>query len=105
MKEICKKCGSVLLEGSKDVKLNTKITPVLFIEGILNEVRKKVQSMRKEAGYKLNDKIILCSDSTEILNFDYIKSDVQASVTMSGIHKGCDVYDEIHGIKLGIKKI
>ena len=39
------------------VALNTEITPELFDEGVEREVVSKIQTMRKEAGFEVTDRI------------------------------------------------
>ena len=41
------------------VVLNTKLTPELIEEGFVREIISKVQTMRKEAGFEVMDKIVL----------------------------------------------
>ncbi|MEZ4741222.1 MAG: isoleucine--tRNA ligase [Bdellovibrionota bacterium] len=41
------------------VALDTKLTAALIEEGIANEINRKIQSMRKDAGYRISDRIYL----------------------------------------------
>jgi len=104
MKEICSKCNSVLFVEKDGVGLSTKVDTPLFIEGILNELKHKIQGMRKEAGYEIEDKIILCCDCADKLNLDFIRKDILAEAIYPYIAEGCDVYSDVYGIKIGIKK-
>ena len=52
----------------KDVELDTKITPKLKEEGIIREVIRQIQEMRKQAGLKPRDKISVNYFSQEELN-------------------------------------
>jgi hypothetical protein len=105
MELICKECGNVALLGNrKSILLDTTITTPLFIEGVLNEIRHKVQEMRKKAGYDINDKIILCCDCADKLNLDFIRKDILADAIFPHIADGCDLEDNIYDINLGIKK-
>ena len=52
----------------KTLKLDTKITPELKEEGIVREVIRHIQEMRKKAGLKPRDKILVRYFGTPILN-------------------------------------
>ena len=43
----------------EEVQLDTSITPVLRREGMLREILRRIQEMRKKAGYKARDKVRL----------------------------------------------
>ena len=51
-----------------DVELDTEITPELKEKGVLREVIRQIQQMRKTAGYKPKDKIMVRYEGTEFLN-------------------------------------
>lgn len=55
-------------EGGLEIALNTEITPELQKQGLAREVIRQIQDMRKDAKYKMRDKIILrwSSESPEI---------------------------------------
>ena len=44
-------------EGEMTVVLDTNLTPELIEEGFVREVISKIQTMRKEAGYEVTDRI------------------------------------------------
>ena len=44
-------------EGDMTVVLDTNLTPELIEEGFVREVISKIQTMRKEAGYEVTDRI------------------------------------------------
>ena len=44
-------------EGETAVVLDTNLTPELIEEGFVREIISKVQTMRKEAGFEVMDKI------------------------------------------------
>jgi isoleucyl-tRNA synthetase len=51
----------------KEVELDTKITPELKEEGIIREVTRNIQEMRKKAGFRPEDKIsVWCSGSQNL---------------------------------------
>jgi isoleucyl-tRNA synthetase len=49
---------AVLSEGGVTVALDTEPTPELLAEGLAREVVRRVQTMRKEAGFQLDDRIV-----------------------------------------------
>ena len=55
-------------DGDISVVLDTKLTPELIEEGFVREIVSKVQTMRKEAGFEVMDKIhIYAKDNDKIL--------------------------------------
>ena len=55
-------------EGETAVVLDTNLTPELIEEGFVREIVSKVQTMRKEAGFEVMDKIhIYAKDNDKIL--------------------------------------
>ena len=58
----------VRLNLKGDVQLDTKLTPQLKEEGQVRELLRHIQDMRKDAGYRPQDKIMLRYSSTEELN-------------------------------------
>jgi len=52
----------------KTLKLDTKITPELREEGIVREIIRNIQEMRKKAGFKPRDKILVRYSGTLALN-------------------------------------
>ena len=49
------------------VVLNTQLTPQLIEEGFIREIISKIQTMRKDAGFEVMDKIkVYCSDNAKI---------------------------------------
>ncbi len=52
-------------EKIKDIKLDTKITEELKIEGLAREIVRKVQAMRKKAGFNVEDRIYLHWDTSD----------------------------------------
>jgi len=86
------------------VVLNTELTPELIEEGFVRELISKIQTMRKEAGFEVQDRIGVCfqtSDSlSEIIikNVDFIKSEVLADSmdnrSCDGFYKHWDINGE-----------
>ena len=52
-------------EGEVTVALDTNLTPELIEEGFVREIISKVQTMRKEAGFEVMDKIAVSYEGTE----------------------------------------
>ena len=76
------------------VVLDTNLTPELIAEGFVREIISKVQTMRKEAGFEVMDKIILYSMNNDKIariladNKDQICSEVLANDIVLGEAKG-----------------
>ena len=54
-------------EGDLTVVLDTNLTPELIEEGFVREVISKIQTMRKEAGYEVTDRIAVTCATDEKL--------------------------------------
>ena len=48
--------------GEVSVVLDTKLTPELIEEGLVRELVSKIQTMRKEAGFEVMDKITVSAN-------------------------------------------
>ena len=76
------------------VVLDTNLTPELIEEGFVRELVSKIQTMRKEAGFEVMDKIrVYAKDNDKIVDFmknhgDEIKSEVLAEDIVTGETKG-----------------
>ena len=76
------------------VVLNTNLTPELIEEGFVRELVSKIQTMRKEAGCEVMDKIrVYAKDNDKIVDImknhgDEIKSEVLAEDIVTGETKG-----------------
>ena len=77
-------------DGETSVVLDTNLTPELIQEGFVREIISKVQTMRKEAGFEVMDKIIVyAKDNDKIMdimkaNQDEIKREVLAENIILG---------------------
>ena len=77
-------------EGETAVVLDTNLTPELIEEGFVREIISKVQTMRKEAGFEVMDKIrVSVKDNDKIIetmkaNEAEIKSEVLAEKVVYG---------------------
>ena len=76
------------------VVLDTNLTPELIEEGFVRELVSKIQTMRKEAGFEVMDKIrVYAKDNAKIVSImknhgDEIKSEVLAEEIVTGETKG-----------------
>jgi isoleucyl-tRNA synthetase len=77
-------------EGDVSVVLDTNLTPELLEEGFVREIISKIQTMRKEAGFEVMDKIrVSVKDNDKIMtlinaNQDEIKREVLAEEIVLG---------------------
>ena len=100
-------------DNQMTVVLDIRLTPELIEEGFVREVISKVQTMRKEAGFEVMDKIVLYENGNqrieEVLknNRDSIMKDVLAEDIITGSAEGYvkewSINDE--KVTLGVKKI
>ena len=101
-------------EGDNEVTvvLDTKLTPQLREEGFVREIISKVQTMRKEAGFEVMDKILLSYEAGKKVAdiFDKFGNDIQKEVlavsvlegTLQGYQKEWNINGE--QVKLGVEK-
>ena len=81
-------------EGDISVVLDTNLTPELIEEGFVREIISKIQTMRKEAGFEVMDKIcIYVKDNDKIVEImkehqDEIMKDVLAENVVTGETEG-----------------
>ncbi len=112
--EVTEKSGFVTEADAKlAVVLDTNLTPELIEEGFVREVVSKVQTMRKEAGFEVMDRIrIGCKGNDKIAelitrNEDSIKKDVLANEftkdAVSGYVKEWNVNGET--VTLSVEKL
>lgn len=98
-------------EKTSAVALDTALTEELIREGFVREIISKVQTMRKEAGFDVMDRITLYSDGNDkiagIISSDSeITEDVLATEFKSGELSGFIKEWDINGekVKLGVKR-
>ncbi len=112
--EVVEKSGFVTESDSKlAVVLDTNLTPELIEEGFVREIVSKVQTMRKEAGFEVVDRIKLgCSGNDKIAdvvekNIDTIMKDVLASQFAKGALSGYQKEWNINGedVTLSVEKM
>ena len=100
-------------DGETSVVLDTNLTPELIQEGFVREIISKVQTMRKEAGFEVMDKIIVyAKDNDKIMdimkaNQDEIKREVLAENIVLGEAEGYTKEWNINkeAVTLGVSKV
>lgn len=102
-------------EGDYTVVLDTNLTPELIDEGFLREVISKVQTMRKDAGFEVTDRIALSYQTSDRLStvIEKGKEDLMRAVLALSVENRPAVEDEtvreqkINGEKatLGLKVV
>ncbi len=99
-------------DGKVTVVLDTNLTPELIEEGFIREIISKIQTMRKEAGFEVMDKItVYVKDNDKIIelitgNADSVKGDVLATDIVTGSAEGYTKEWNINGedVIIGVKK-
>ena len=99
-------------DGDITVVLDTNLTPELVEEGFMREIISKIQTMRKEAGFEVMDKITVYSDGNDKIaeliskNEDTVKNDVLATEIVIGKIDGYSKEWNINGenVTFGVKK-
>ncbi len=102
-------------EGGYYVVLDTTITPELMLEGFARELVSKIQNMRKEAGFKVEDKIYLYYLGDDIIDEvlekhgEEIKTDTLSTAVErvfppeDSFARECDING--HKVNIGVKQI
>ena len=99
-------------ENGITVVLDRELTPELIEEGFVRELISKIQTMRKEAGFEVMDKITVFAKGNEKLetlmqaNKESIITDVMATEIVTGKVDGYVKEWNINGenVELGVKK-
>ena len=94
------------------VALDTKLTPELIEEGFVREIVSKIQTMRKEAGFEVMDRITVYADGNDKVqailekNADSVLGDVMATALKCGEIAGFTKEWNINGetVTLGVEK-
>ena len=100
-------------DGETSVVLDTNLTPELIEEGFVREIISKIQTMRKEAGFEVMDKIVVYAhgnDKTQDVmkaHEDEIKSEVLADEMVLGETDGYVKEWNINkeAVTMGVKKL
>ena len=99
--------------GDITVVLDTNLTPELIEEGFVRELTSKIQTMRKEAGFEVMDRISVYAMGNNKIEAiltgpaaDQIKSDVLADSIVTGSTAGYVKDWNINGqdVTLGVEK-
>jgi isoleucyl-tRNA synthetase len=88
-------------ESDRDftVSLDTRLTPELIEEGFVREIISKVQTMRRDSGFDVQDRIILRIDGNEYIwgianrNQDFIADEVLATAVLAGTGPNSRAWD------------
>ena len=99
-------------DNTVTVVLDTNLTPELLEEGFVREIISKIQTMRKEAGFEVMDKIVISYQADEKVTAIFnkygeeIKSDVLGLEIVAGNVEGYQKEWNINGetVLLGVKK-
>ena len=99
-------------DGAVTVVIDTNLTEELLEEGFVREIVSKIQTMRKEAGFEVMDKITVSSEGNDKIaalldkNSDTVKAEVLATDIISGEIKGYSKEWNINGetVTLGVSK-
>ena len=94
------------------VALDTNLTPELIEEGFVREIVSKIQTMRKEAGFEVMDRITVYADGNDKVqailqaNADSVLGDVMATALKCGETAGFVKKWNINGetVTLGVEK-
>mgnify|MGYP000877655501 CR=1 FL=1 len=100
-------------EGGVTVVLDTNLTPELIEEGMVREIISKLQTMRKEAGFEVMDKIVVYAHGNDKIqdvmkaHEDEIKSEVLADEMVLGETDGYVKEWNINkeAVTMGVKKL
>ena len=100
-------------DGETSVVLDTNLTPELIEEGFVREIISKIQTMRKEAGFEVMDKITVYADGNDKIqevmkaHEDEIKSEVLADEMVLGQTDGYVKEWNINkeAVTMGVKKL
>ena len=111
--DVAQKDGYVTEEDNYvTVVLDTNLTPELIEEGFVRELISKIQTMRKEAGFEVMDRINIFQDNNDHIaeifkaHADQIKSEVMATDIFLGQTGGYAKEWNINGenVMLGVEK-
>ena len=100
-------------DGETSVVLDTNLTPELIEEGFVREIISKIQTMRKEAGFEVMDKIVVYAHGNDKIqnvmkaHEDEIKSEVLADEMVLGETDGYMKEWNINkeAVTMGVKKL
>ena len=99
-------------DGKVTVVLDTNLTPELIEEGFVRELISKIQTMRKEAGFEVMDKITVYIEGNDRLakfmedNRSFVLKEVMADSIIAGKAAGYTKEWDINGegVTLGVER-
>jgi len=105
---------AVAADKGVTVAVDAVITPALHTEGLAREIVRRVQTMRKDAGFSIDDRIttyyVAESELAEVMAAwgDYIRTETLTTDLVAG-QPPADAYTEAHqiedlSIRLGVKQ-
>ncbi len=108
--------GCVVEEGEGwTVGLDTNITPELEAEGLVRELVRRIQVLRKSAGYEVADRIVLsCTGSAKVVDAvkmfaDYIRQETLAKEISFTPLAGADIESEVNinrePVRLALRRV
>ncbi|MBQ6321255.1 MAG: isoleucine--tRNA ligase [Lachnospiraceae bacterium] len=101
------------IDGEITVMLDTNLTPELLEEGLVRELTSKIQTMRKEAGFEVMDRITLYANGNDRITAilkrysEQISNDVLSSRIVTGSTHGYEKSWNVNGenVILGVEKV
>ncbi len=98
-------------DGGIVVALDTRLTPELIAEGMARDLIRRIQDMRKEAGYNVEDRIEVGVETNdeEVRGAFELFKELIAKETLAvkcglGAVKGADLEKEVEGGRVGIRR-
>jgi len=115
MAELEKKGYVVISEGGHSVAISKEIPPELLAEGVAREIVRRLQTMRRSAGFDIADHIVTCYRGDDYINqvmsdfADYIKQETLSKELVEGA-PGTGAFTESHKlsgheITLGVRRL
>jgi isoleucyl-tRNA synthetase len=92
---------------AEDIALDIELTEELEKEGLTREVVRRIQQLRKKAGYEVDDHIVAKISGVDLGEYgDYVKKEVLAEEIIEDGDVDLEKEFEINGVKvkLGVKK-
>jgi isoleucyl-tRNA synthetase len=105
----------VVTEGSHAVAISKDIPDELLAEGVAREIVRRLQTMRRSAGFDIADHIVTCYRGDDYINrvmsdfADYIKQETLSKELVEGV-PGAGAFSESHKlsgheITLGVRRL
>ena len=98
----------VLNEGQLTVGFDTEVDQNLLNEGLARDIIRAIQTLRKESGFDVSDRIVLeiGGDDDVKAAFEQFRSMIESETltVSSSFNAGLDVPENDFGVKLSIRK-